>query len=110
MKSKEHIHKQVEDTFNVLETIEKVNVNHFFKHKVLQKIEAEKEVAIKQPILNWFTPKFQLATLGLILLLNISAILYAYNSVESTNVNSITDIDSFAQEYSLQSSSNSLLN
>jgi hypothetical protein len=106
MKNKEHIHQKVAATFKVLETIEKVPVNHFFKHKILQKIEAQKEA--KNTIFSWFTPQLQLATLGLILLLNTSAIIYSYNSVENTS--SVSDIDSFAQEYSLKSNSNSILN
>ena len=36
MKNKEYINQQVEGNFKVLDTIEKVDVNHFFKHKVLQ--------------------------------------------------------------------------
>ncbi|WP_299670913.1 hypothetical protein [uncultured Polaribacter sp.] len=104
MKNKEHIQKQVSNTFQVLETIEKVAVNSFFKHKVLKKIEAEK--VAKQSVFSWFTPQLQLATLGFILILNTTAIFYAYTSVESTN----TAIDTFAQEYALQPTSNSILN
>lgn len=105
MKNKEHINKQVADTFKVLESIDKVEVNSFFKHKVLQKLNAEKE--IEKPVFYWFTPKLQLAALGLILLLNASAIFYAYSSTENTQNSAI---ETFAQEYSLQSKSNSILN
>lgn len=42
MKNKE-IDKKVEDTFMAIETIEKVKVSPYFKHKVLQKINEEKE-------------------------------------------------------------------
>ena len=107
MKNKEHINQQVEDTFKVLDSIEKVEVNHFFKHKLLQKINAEKEE--KQAVFSWFTPQLQLATLSVILLLNFGTIFYAFhNSVESTS--STSDIEAFAQEYSLQSDSSSILN
>ena len=54
MKKKEYLDRQVDATFKVLEAIEKVPVNHFFKHKVLQKIQAEQH--LKQPIITWFTP------------------------------------------------------
>jgi hypothetical protein len=104
MKNKKHIHQQVEDTFNVLEDINSVEVSPFFKHKILQKINTEEE---KKVVLNWFTPKLQLAAFVIVLLMNTSAIYYAFSSSEvSTN----TDINSFAQEYYLQPTSNSLLN
>lgn len=80
-------------------------MNHFFKHKVLQQLENEKEV--KSEIFSWFTPQLQLATLGLVLLLNISTIFYAFSSQEQ---NTETSLENFAQEYSLNSESNSLLN
>jgi hypothetical protein len=105
MKNKEHINQQVEATFKVLDTIEEVQVNHFFKHKVLQRLENQKEE--KPKTFSWFTPQLQVATLALVLLLNTSAVLYAFSSQELT-----TDVslDSFAQEYSLQSETISLIN
>lgn len=106
MINKENVKNKVEDTFKVLEAIEKVDVNHFFKHKVLQKIQAEKDV--RSPVFSWFTPQFQLAALGLILLLNTSAIFYAYDSVKETDTT--VTIEIFAKEYSLQSVNNSILN
>jgi len=107
MKSKKDINQQVDDTFKSLDSINKVEVNHFFKHKVLQKIQAEKEE--KQVVFSWFTPQLQLATLSVVLLLNISTIFYAFNnSTQSTG--SSSDIKTFAQEYSLQSDSSSILN
>lgn len=106
MKNKININNQVEDTFKVLDSIEKVDVNHFFKHKVLQKLKAEKEV--KQTVFSWFTPQLQFASLALIVLLNASAIFYSYNSVDSTSSESA--LETFAQEYSLQSIDNSILN
>lgn len=105
MKNKEFINKQVEDTFKVLDSIEKVEINHFFKHKVLQQLNEEKEV--KPTFMAWFTPQLQLATLSIILLLNLGTIFYTFNnSVE----NSSSSIETFAQEYSLHSNNNSLLN
>ena len=106
MENKQYINQQVEDTFNVLETIDKVQANHFFKHKVLQKIKAEKEVV--KTVFSWFTPQFQMASLAFVLVLNASAILYAYNTGDTTN--SIATLETFAQDYSLQTASNSILN
>jgi len=105
MKNKEHINQQVAATFKVLDTIEEVKVNHFFKHKVLQQLNNQKEE--KTRILAWFTPRLQLATLALVILLNTSAVLYAFSFQEQTSVDSL---DTFAQEYFLQSETTSLLN
>ncbi|WP_166384534.1 MULTISPECIES: hypothetical protein [unclassified Polaribacter] len=107
MKNKEDINQQVAATFKALETIEKVDVNHFFKHKVLQKLNEEKEV--KQSIFSWFTPQLQLATVSIVLLLNFGTIFYAFNNFqESTSTTS--DIELFAQDYSLQTDNDSILN
>lgn len=104
MKNKE-IHQKVEDTFKVLENIDKVEVNHFFKHKVLQKLNAEKEE--KKVVFSWFTPQLQLAMLAVVLLLNVGTIFYAFSNSEGSTTYTI---ETFSQEYSLQLSSNSLLN
>ena len=105
MKNKEHINQQVEATFNTLDTIEEVKINHFFKHKVLQQLKNQKEE--KTSLFAWFTPQLQMATLAFVLLLNASAILYAFSSQKNTSNSSL---ESFAQEYSLQSETTSLLN
>ena len=105
MKKKEYLDRQVDATFKVLEAIEKVPVNHFFKHKVLQKIQAEQH--LKQPIITWFTPQFQLVTLVVILVLNASVIFYSFSNIKEI---SVTNIMAFAQEYSLQSRDSFILN
>lgn len=105
MKKKEYLDRQVDATFKVLEAIEKVPVNHFFKHKVLQKIQAEQH--LKQPIITWFTPQFQLVTLVVVLVLNASVIFYSFSNVKEI---SVTNIMAFAQEYSLQSRDSFILN
>jgi hypothetical protein len=50
-------------------------------------------------------PQFQLATLSLILCLNIGTIFYAFSSSKET-----TDLNIFAKEYALQTNTNSILN
>ena len=105
MKNKEHINQQVAATFKVLETIGEVKVNHFFKQKVLQQLNNQKEE--KTSILVWFTPSLQLATLALVVLLNTSAVFYAFSIQEQ---NSVDSLDIFSQEYSLQSQATFLLN
>jgi hypothetical protein len=105
MKSKEQIEKNIEATFKVIDTIEEVKVNHFFKHKVLQKLENHKEE--KSKVFEWFSPQLQIATLGFVLLMNISAFFYAFSSKEQTfDMN----METFAKEYSLQSETTSFLN
>lgn len=105
MKNTKYIQQQVEDTFKVLDTIDKVKVNPYFKHTVLQKLNAEKEE--NNTVFSWFTPQLQLATLSVMLLLNFGTLFYVYNN--SAN-NASSDIETFAQEYSLQSVSTSILN
>ncbi|ARV05322.1 hypothetical protein BTO04_00830 [Polaribacter sp. SA4-10] len=102
MKNKEYINQQVEGTFKVLDTIEKVDVNHFFKHKVLQKLQEKEAYKIT---FSWLSPQLQLATLGMVVFLNVSAILYAF-SINTTD----TSLETFAQEYSLYTETNSILN
>jgi hypothetical protein len=105
MKNKEHIKKQVEATFKALDALEEVKVNYFFKQNVVQQLNNKKEE--KTSILGWFTPRFQLATLGLLLLLNASAVLYAFSYPAQTID---AHLAAFAQEYSLQSETTSILN
>lgn len=105
MKSEKQIAQNIEDTFKVLDSIEEVKVNHFFKHKVLQQLENQAEV--KPTAFSWFTPKLQLAALSLVLLMNLSTLFYAYSINDAS---SSTRLENFAQEYALQSETNSILN
>ena len=105
MKNKEYINQQIKETFNVIDAIEKVEVNHFFKHKILQKLNAEKEE--KKTVFSWFTPQLQLATLSVLLLLNLSTVFYVFNnSIDNSN----SEIETFAKEYSLHSENTFILN
>jgi len=105
MKSTKKIEENINETFKVLETIEEVKVNHFFKHKVLQQLENQKEE--KLPVFGWFTPKLQLATLGMVLLLNVSSIYYVFSSQEK---NTEVTLETFAKSYSLQTETTYILN
>ena len=55
MHSNKEITQKVEETFQVLESIEEVQVNHFFKHKVLKQLENQKEE--QSTIFAWLTPQ-----------------------------------------------------
>ena len=81
MKSTEKIEENINAAFKALESIEEVKVNHFFKHKVLQQLENQKEE--KLPVFVWFTPKLQFTTLAMVLLLNVGSILYAFSAQEN---------------------------
>jgi hypothetical protein len=105
MKSTEKIEENIHAAFKSIENIEEVKVNHFFKHKVLQQLENQQEE--KVPVFGWLTPKLQLATLAVVLLLNIGSILYVFSSQEN---NTEVSLDSFAQAYNLQSDTTSILN
>ena len=90
-------------TLELLSQIAPVKVSPFFKHRVVQ--EFTKEAPQKQLFYSWLTPQFQWATLGLVLVLNIGTIFYAFSGSKEA-----TAIDLFAQEFALQTSSNSILN
>jgi hypothetical protein len=105
MKSTEKIEENIQAAFKSIENIEEVKVNHFFKHKVLQQLENQQEE--KVPVFGWFTPKLQLVTLAVVLLLNVGSILYAFSSQEN---NTEVSLESFAQAYNLQSDTTSILN
>lgn len=101
MKKNKNISDLVEDTFNVFNSIEETAVSPFFKQKVLSRMFLkDKEKTI---VVNWFTPKLQLAAIALVLLINAISLLYVFNQ------NNSNTLDNFAQEYSL-SSTNSFLN
>jgi hypothetical protein len=100
MKNK-NISEQVDNIFEVLNSIEKTSVSPFFKQKVLHKMFLKEEE--KTVMKLWFTPKLQLAAIALVLLVNAISLFYVFNE------NNSTTIDNFAKEYSL-SSTNTYLN
>lgn len=102
---KNEIQKEVLDTLNVVNKIENVRVSPFFAHKVMQKINAEKETK-KQAILSWFSPSFQLVAIALALVINAVVLFYHVNNTTKVT----TSIDDFAQEYALMQNTNTLLN
>ena len=103
MSIENQIQKEIEGTLEVLNSVEEVKINYFFKDKVLQKIALEKEK--QKENFYWFTPQLQMAFLLLILALNISVIFYTFSSKENS---SEATIEIFAQEYLMQSENNLL--
>lgn len=98
MKTPEDIKNSVEKALQSVDAIENSKVSPFFKDKTLQRLFTEKEE--KQSVLwSWFTPTWQLATLVVIITLNVLAL-------SSTNTSDYEDeLDVFAQTYDLQSNS-----
>ncbi|MBL4605883.1 MAG: hypothetical protein JKY02_09560 [Flavobacteriaceae bacterium] len=95
------------NTLDILDSIEEVKVSPFFKNKVLNMIEQEKEV--KQPSFQWFSPQLQFASLVLIVCINAATIYYSFTNTE-TSQEQISGIESFVQEYQLDSGTNISIN
>ncbi|MEM6717835.1 MAG: hypothetical protein AAF611_00835 [Bacteroidota bacterium] len=94
METSKNIKKKIETTFDVLDTINDVNVSPFFKDKTLQRLYAEKE-EVTTAGFGWFTPKLQLATLICILIINVFGI---YQMTKTEYDSNITE---FAKLYEL---------
>jgi hypothetical protein len=95
MTTPEDIKTRVNQTFESIESIEAVKVSPFFKDKTMQRIFADKEE--KKPLFeSWFAPKWQFATLVVIIALNV----FALSTTNSSNYQDA--VDNFAQEYDLK--------
>jgi hypothetical protein len=85
------------NTFDILDEIQEVKVNPFFKNKVLNAIREQKEDQV--PLFGWFSPQLQLATLALILCINALAIIYSLQGTETNQ--ELSGIEAFVQDYSI---------
>lgn len=94
METNKGIQKEIERTFDVLNTKNEVHVSPFFKDKTLRRLFLKKEE--KEIVWLWFTPKLQLATLAVVIVLNIIAL----SQLESNSM-SENSIDDFATTYEL---------
>lgn len=94
MQTPKDIEKNIEATFNVLDTMNEVKVSPFFKDKTMQRLFSEKEETIPTGF-SWFTPKLQLATLVCVLLVNVFGI------YQMTKTEYDTNISNFATMYEL---------
>ncbi|MFI0428078.1 hypothetical protein [Mariniflexile sp. HMF6888] len=93
MKTNKDIQHKIEDTFEVLKTVQEVKVSPFFKDRTMQVLFAEKEA--EQNKLPWFSPKLQLATLVCIILLNV----YAFAKIKTAIYEE--KVSDFASAYGL---------
>lgn len=96
------INKEIKGSLGVLDQISEVEISSSFKQDVLAKALISKK---ENTSVISFTPSLQMAATVIILLVNIAAVMYSF-SVSSTE----TDIDSFAQEYNIGTTSKSIIN
>lgn len=86
MKTNKNTHDKIEDTFKVLEKLERVELSPFFKEKTIQRIFSKKEKE-QQQVWSWFTPKLQLATLVFLFVLNAIVLSQLKETTYDQNVN-----------------------
>ena len=95
MKVNKDIVAKVEETYEALDKINEVKINASFKQTIFNKIEETKK---ERAVFTWFTPQLQVAAMFVILLVNVSAIIYTFSTEEQTS-----EIDAFAQAYNFNS-------
>lgn len=95
MNGKKNTQKSVEETLEMTSTIEKVHTPAYFKERTLNRLTALGEVEEPTYPLGWLLPKYQIAALLVLGLLNFGA-LYLYNEKQQEQ-----KLDSFAQNYGL---------
>ena len=91
MKTNKDIFRQVEEAFTSLDTINEVKISASFKQNILNELNSTPKEKVLFP---WFTPQLQFAAMIIVLLVNVSAIMYTFSTEDQTS-----DIDTFAQEY-----------
>ncbi|WP_299526821.1 hypothetical protein [Winogradskyella sp.] len=94
METNKDITDKIEATLNSVDTIEEVSVSPFFKGKAMRQIFAEQKQEPKV-LWSWLTPQVQLATLVLIVAINVFAVMQLRN--ESYD----NEISNFAESYGL---------
>ncbi|MBC7568692.1 MAG: hypothetical protein H7319_03020 [Spirosoma sp.] len=79
MKPNQHIQDEVEKTFRSIEGIERAEPTPFFLTRTQARLARH---TTSQSLTGWvFRPAYVLASLGLVLLLNLSAVAYAHQQV-----------------------------
>lgn len=98
MNKKDHIKQQVKEVLNATDSIKPVKASPFFKEKVLHRLFDKKEEELPT-MFAWFTPKLQLATLLVVVAVN----LVVFLSMDTTD---ITETHTeFAEAYELSPNS-----
>ena len=94
METSKEVSIKIDETFASLDKIKEVRISTSFKQNVFSKLESSKD---KKSTFSWFTPQLQFAAMIVVLLINVSAILYSFSSEEQ-----ISNFDAFAQEYNFE--------
>tara|TARA_R110002073_G_scaffold8207_5_gene45812 strand:- start:25753 stop:26073 length:321 start_codon:yes stop_codon:yes gene_type:complete len=94
------------NTLDVLDHIQEVKVSPFFKNKVLNRMNQPKEE--KASSLGWFTPQLQLATLVVVICINVTTIYYSFS--EQNSQQNVSSFDSFIKDYNLDSNTTIFIN
>jgi hypothetical protein len=105
MNDKKNTSKQIDELIDSASGIEAVSTPPFFKDKVLKRLSQTSDSQPQQGWLPWFTPKYQIAALFLLVLVN-GIVLYNYS-----DSNREEEIQTFAEAYGLSSAQDeSMLN
>ena len=100
MKEDQYLEQAVEESLRSLDSLQKADPGPWFAAKVMRRWEEEQKNDTKLSF--WLKPSWQLAALGVLLLINLTFVLNQQNT--STNDRS-TLIQAFAQEYDLNTDS-----
>jgi hypothetical protein len=95
------------NTLDILDAIQEVQVSPFFKNKVLNRIEQQKEV--KESSFSWFSPQLQFASLALVICINVTTIYFSISNTQDSQ-EQVSGIESFVQEYQLDSDASISIN
>ncbi len=105
MNDKRITSEQIDELIDSVSEMEQVNTPPFFKDKVLKKLGNIEEPVEDSVLINWFTPKLQIAALLAFVFLNLGVLFY-YNTS-----NKQEELETFAQTYGLSASEDeSILN
>ena len=96
MNQDQHIEDAVEKTLNSLEGLESAKADPWFSSRVMARWEHEQG---EEKLAFWLQPRFQLAALALLLLLNIGGLILENQSQRSDM------LDTVAQQYQINNSS-----
>tara|TARA_R110000787_G_scaffold271939_1_gene379207 strand:- start:10070 stop:10393 length:324 start_codon:yes stop_codon:yes gene_type:complete len=107
MKTIKNSNKGNNNTLDILDAIQEVDLSPFFKNKVLNKIAQQKEV--KEPSFSWFSPQLQLATLAVLICFNVGTIYYSISYTKNTQ-EQLSDFEYFVQEYNFESNNSISIN
>ena len=92
MKTHKDIQDKIDNTLKSVDTIEAVSVSPFFKDKTMNRLFVKQEEPV---LLNWFTPRLQLAILVCFVILNI----VAFSEMKANNYDE--NVNEFGETYGL---------